>query len=641
MAVRQLTDANGAAMQLWFDDQAQAYYDHDPTPAAPANPYEDKFTFGPDPKTTIALLDKAARDNGIDPATIDWTKYANPVAIAMLRASGGAQSFTVGTPAAYVANLILREASSGVTGGVTDPRFAAKVNVFTPDPTGANGYYDNQGQVYKATEAQAQVRDQADHDRHKSDGVWTGFSETVGDSAKALGEAAREIPKSPQFQGFALMAGGAAALGGGAAAGAAGAAEGAGAAGAAGAAEGAGALSSLGGAALDSATLLANGGDAAFAGLGNAGLGSAAAAGAEAGGGGTFLPDMTGFNTPLPPMDFGPVALDTSGFSTGSSLTAPALETTGTMSSLGSLGLPPGSMVNLADSAYFMPIAGAEVGSATGLANIPTPSITPSASSQQTPIGGAGPDSATVLANGGVTGGATAAGGTEGADLLGIGNSASSGYESLPGTTPYGGVTTTAAAGGAGTALSRILSGVGTVDDFASVLGKAAPGLIGAFGASQQAKSLDDLTKRLEGYGAPSRARYEASFAPGFDLAAADPAYKGALDQTSESLLRKLSASGGNPFGNPGGLIEANKAIVNGTALPALNTYRNQNANTGGLGALASAYPSSATSTIGANSNILNALGGAASDVLNPKPQSQPTSLADLYKLINSGLSLA
>jgi hypothetical protein len=38
-------------------------------------------------------------------------------------------------------------------------------------------------------------------------------------------------------------------------------------------------------------------------------------------------------------------------------------------------------------------------------------------------------------------------------------------------------------------------------------------------------------------------------------------------------------------------------------------------------------------------SNVWNALGGAASDVLNPKPQT--TSLADLYKLINSGSALA
>jgi len=140
------------------------YTTTDPNPAPTAAQqkgasYQDTSTFGPDPATTIRLLNAAAQKNGIDPSTIDWTQYAKPVAMAMLRASGGNQSFTTGTPAAFVSNLILREASAGTTGGATDPRFAAKASVFTPDPTGANGYYDREGQVYKATETQAQVRD--------------------------------------------------------------------------------------------------------------------------------------------------------------------------------------------------------------------------------------------------------------------------------------------------------------------------------------------------------------------------------------------------------------------------------------------------------------------------------------------------
>jgi len=183
------------------------YVPYDPNPPTPAQQkaqsYRETSTFGPDPATTIRLLNAAAQKNGIDPSTIDWTQYAKPVAMAMLRASGGNQSFTTGTPAAFVSNLILREASAGTTGGATDPRFAAKASVFTPDPTGANGYYDREGQVYKATETQAQVRDQADHDRHANDGVMAGISDTVSSFGSMLAEAAQD----PGLQAFAAFAG--------------------------------------------------------------------------------------------------------------------------------------------------------------------------------------------------------------------------------------------------------------------------------------------------------------------------------------------------------------------------------------------------------------------------------------------------
>ncbi|WP_460992138.1 hypothetical protein, partial [Staphylococcus aureus] len=60
---------------------------------------------------------------------------------------------------------------------------------------------------------------------------------------------------------------------------------------------------------------------------------------------------------------------------------------------------------------------------------------------------------------------------------------------------------------------------------------------------------------------------------PGFDPMSI-PGYSGAVDTTSKSLLAKLSASGGNPFGNPGGLIDANKQIVSVPDLPAIENYQ-------------------------------------------------------------------
>lgn len=120
---------------------------------------------------------------------------------------------------------------------------------------------------------------------------------------------------------------------------------------------------------------------------------------------------------------------------------------------------------------------------------------------------------------------------------------------------------------------------------------------------------------------------------PGFDPTTI-PGYKGALDTASDSLLRRLSATGGNPYGNPGGLIEANKAIVSGTALPAIQEYQRTNAGAGGLANLAAAYPATQNSAAGANSNIYNSLGVAAADIFNPRQ-----SLNDLLKSMQTSLA--
>jgi len=191
------------------------------------------------------------------------------------------------------------------------------------------------------------------------------------------------------------------------------------------------------------------------------------------------------------------------------------------------------------------------------------------------------------------------------------------------------GVGTSAAAT---TALQRIMSGTGTSADYMDILGKAAPGLISAFGSNQQAGALADIAAKADAYGAPSRARYEASMTPGFDPMSI-PGYSGALDTSSQSILRQLSASGGNPFGNPGGLIEANKQIVRGTALPAIQQYQNQNANTGALGSLAASSMGAATNAVGANNNVYSDLGSAFRSVTAP----QQMSLSDFLKSINSG----
>jgi hypothetical protein len=121
---------------------------------------------------------------------------------------------------------------------------------------------------------------------------------------------------------------------------------------------------------------------------------------------------------------------------------------------------------------------------------------------------------------------------------------------------------------------------------------------------------------------------------PGFDPMSI-PGYSGAVDTASRGILARLAASGGNPWGNPGGLIEANRQIISGTALPAIQQYQNQNAATGGYGAFNTAAPAAASAAIGARGNVYNAVGGGLAGLLNPQP-----SLIDTLRALNvQGLS--
>lgn len=169
--------------------------------------------------------------------------------------------------------------------------------------------------------------------------------------------------------------------------------------------------------------------------------------------------------------------------------------------------------------------------------------------------------------------------------------------------------TAAAAAPAGASAISKILSGTATADDWAALAGKVAPGLISAFGSSQAADNAAKLAEDFKAFGAPSRGRFEASMTPGFDPSTI-PGYKGALDSTAEAISRRMSV-GGNPSANPGNYIEANKAIINGTALPAVQNYQNTNAAAGGLGAISASYPGAATSASTANNNVYSDLGSA------------------------------
>lgn len=197
------------------------------------------------------------------------------------------------------------------------------------------------------------------------------------------------------------------------------------------------------------------------------------------------------------------------------------------------------------------------------------------------------------------------------------------------------GLGTAAGAATAATGLSslkNILDNGGTVDDWLGLLSNALPGVIGMVAADQKSDQLDKLTEADNAryqqnfaLGAPSRARYEGSYAPDFDITQ-DPALQKAMGGTMTTLLNKLSTQG-NPFGSPGGLADANSYVMGNVALPYLQNYRTLNANTGGYSGYnnaAASGPNVNLQSLAANagSGIWDAAGATAADIFTPKKKS-------------------
>ena len=187
-----------------------------------------------------------------------------------------------------------------------------------------------------------------------------------------------------------------------------------------------------------------------------------------------------------------------------------------------------------------------------------------------------------------------------------------------------------AAAIGTGTALSRILDGTAKTADFLSVGGAALPGLLGAFASSKQADTLKGLADEYKAFGAPSRARYESSFAPGFSMAS-DPGFTDALDQSAKATLHGLSVNG-NPAGSPNAWATTLDDLYKKNAYPALQQYRGQNAATSGIANFNAAAPGAQTGQLQANANIFNGIGSAIGNVTNPAP-----TLADIMRQFQGG----
>jgi hypothetical protein len=187
-----------------------------------------------------------------------------------------------------------------------------------------------------------------------------------------------------------------------------------------------------------------------------------------------------------------------------------------------------------------------------------------------------------------------------------------------------GGATGTTGAATGGSALSLPSS-----EGVLAGLARGLPGALGAVGAAYQANQYGNLANDYMAVGAPSRARFEASYAPGFSMEN-DPGYKDALDQAAKATLHGLSI-GGNPAGSPNAWAQSLTDLYQKTAYQALQQYRNQNASAGGLAALTQAAPAAAGNAVSSTGNIFNGVGAAANDIFNP-----PKSLTQLFREIRA-----
>jgi hypothetical protein len=208
---------------------------------------------------------------------------------------------------------------------------------------------------------------------------------------------------------------------------------------------------------------------------------------------------------------------------------------------------------------------------------------------------------------------------------------------------------------GAGSAVGGALSGVGgaaqTVGNALTqptgnttfgipnnILAGGLQGLLGYFGANQQADAYQNVANQQNAIGAPYRNLLNASYQPGFTMAN-EPGYKDALDLSTDSFLRAASAgrapgvSGGNPMDNPGAWAETMKYVNSSLALPQLNTYRGQLGQFGGMGLnTAGAASLGGAQTAGGG---LDAIGYGLGTIFNPQPN-----YADIFKQMGGGFKL-
>jgi hypothetical protein len=171
---------------------------------------------------------------------------------------------------------------------------------------------------------------------------------------------------------------------------------------------------------------------------------------------------------------------------------------------------------------------------------------------------------------------------------------------------------------GPNTALGRILASMGITglsSDLLSVLGNAAPGLLGAYASSRQTDAMKTMSDQFAGYGAPYRQRLADLYADPSKFLSSPDVQK-PVQMGSDIMARSLSVQG-NPTGS-GNALQQLQSYSADQLFGRLGQEKDRLGGFGGLTAYNSAAPSAASNAIGANANVANSLGAAANNVFNP-----------------------
>lgn len=249
-----------------------------------------------------------------------------------------------------------------------------------------------------------------------------------------------------------------------------------------------------------------------------------------------------------------------------------------------------------------------------------------------------------ALGSGLTAGGSAGTGAAAGAGALGAGyfgsetaypvaggqTAAASGSGVTTGTSGGGTTATTAAKQ---TALSKILAGTATQDDYLTLFGQVAPSLLGMYGADRQADALGAQAARYEAMGAPYRDRLGELYSDPTAFLNS-PEVKVPVQMGTDALARALSTQG-NPAGS-GNALQQLQSYSTNQLFGRLGQEKDRLAGFGGLTAYNSAAPSAATNAIGAERGFYDALGYGAGQVLNP-----PRSLEEILKQYNISQGLA
>lgn len=142
--------------------------------------------------------------------------------------------------------------------------------------------------------------------------------------------------------------------------------------------------------------------------------------------------------------------------------------------------------------------------------------------------------------------------------------------------------------------------------------------LAGIFGANEQENAEYGRYQEMLALGAPYRKMLSDSYKPGgAEGYLSGPEVAGPTNLATSALLRNLSMSGGNPFGNPGALAEAQSRTASGLA-GQLAKYREQLGSFGGQGTLAGpGTVGQSNRQLDANKSIYDSYGALLSSVGN------------------------